>query len=143
MRLWTLHPKYLDARGLVALWREALLAQKVLQNKTRGYTHHPQLVRFRAQRDPSQAIAAYLRTVCEEADSRGYSFDARKIAPTRSRKRITTTRGQLLYEWDHLQKKLRLRDPARFAEIKQIREPDANSLFDIVDGTIEAWEKLV
>ena len=27
MRLWTLHPKYLDAAGLVALWREALLAQ--------------------------------------------------------------------------------------------------------------------
>jgi len=25
MRLWTLHPKYLDARGLVALWREGLL----------------------------------------------------------------------------------------------------------------------
>lgn len=33
MRLWTLHPKYLDTKGLVALWREALLAQKVLQGK--------------------------------------------------------------------------------------------------------------
>ncbi|HEU5178767.1 MAG TPA: pyrimidine dimer DNA glycosylase/endonuclease V, partial [Burkholderiales bacterium] len=31
MRLWSLHPKYLDARGLVALWREALLAQAVLR----------------------------------------------------------------------------------------------------------------
>ncbi len=34
MRLWTLHPKYLDPRGLVALWREALFAQAVL----RGWT---------------------------------------------------------------------------------------------------------
>jgi len=30
MRLWSLHPRYLDAKGLVALWREGLLAQKVL-----------------------------------------------------------------------------------------------------------------
>jgi hypothetical protein len=29
-RIWSLHPKYLDARGLVALWREGLLAQAVL-----------------------------------------------------------------------------------------------------------------
>ena len=52
MRLWTLHPRYLDARGLVALWREALLAQKVLRGKTRGYRAHPQLQRFREQADP-------------------------------------------------------------------------------------------
>ena len=41
MRLWTLHPQYLDPRGLVALWREALLAQKVLLGRTRGYRAHP------------------------------------------------------------------------------------------------------
>lgn len=142
MRLWTLHPKYLDAKSLVALWRESLLAQKVLQNKTSGYKSHPQLVRFRRQRDPLQAIAAYLHTVCEEADFRGYNFDATKIAASRSKKKITATRGQLLYEWEHLQKKLQLRDPSRLAEIKQIPEPDANPLFDIVDGTVEAWEKM-
>jgi len=143
MRLWTLHPKYLDARGLVALWREALLAQKVLQNNTRGYKSHPQLIRFRDQRDPSRSIAAYLRTVCEEADARGYDFDARKIASPCSIQRITSTRGQLLYEWKHLQNKLQLRDPIRLVEIKQIREPDANSVFDIVNGAVETWEKLV
>jgi hypothetical protein len=33
MRLWSLHPEYLDANGLVALWREALLAQAFLQGK--------------------------------------------------------------------------------------------------------------
>lgn len=27
MRLWSLHPKHLDPQGLVALWREVLLAR--------------------------------------------------------------------------------------------------------------------
>ena len=42
MRLWSLHPGYLDARGLVALWHEGLLTQKVLGGTTRGYliTHN-------------------------------------------------------------------------------------------------------
>ncbi|MEN6399799.1 MAG: pyrimidine dimer DNA glycosylase/endonuclease V, partial [Rectinema sp.] len=29
MRLWTLHPQYLDQKGLTAAWREGLLAKKV------------------------------------------------------------------------------------------------------------------
>lgn len=37
MRIWSLHPSYLDAKGLVALWRETLLAQKVLLGATVGY----------------------------------------------------------------------------------------------------------
>ena len=37
IRIWTLHPKYLDAKGLVAVWREALLAKHVLENKAKGY----------------------------------------------------------------------------------------------------------
>jgi len=47
VRIWSLHPKYLDRQGLTACWREALLAQAVLNGATRGYTRHPQLVRFR------------------------------------------------------------------------------------------------
>ncbi|MGP9584395.1 pyrimidine dimer DNA glycosylase/endonuclease V, partial [Micrococcaceae sp. AOP34-BR2-30] len=30
MRLWSLHPEVLDRQGLIAGWREALLAQAVL-----------------------------------------------------------------------------------------------------------------
>ncbi|MDQ6653520.1 MAG: pyrimidine dimer DNA glycosylase/endonuclease V [Acidobacteriota bacterium] len=141
MRLWTLHPKYLDAKGLVALWREALLAQKVLHNRTRGYKNHTQLVRFRDQRDPSGSIAAYLEILYGEAEARGYRFDAAKIAVTPSSEKITATRGQLLYEWAHLLKKLQLRAPNKLAEIKRIQHPEANPLFDIVDGDVEAWEK--
>lgn len=47
MRIWSLHPKYLDTKGLVALWRETLLAQHVLSGKTKRYKNHPQLARFK------------------------------------------------------------------------------------------------
>lgn len=66
MRLWTVHPKYLDAQGLVAAWRGALLAQKVLAGQTKGYCAHPQLVRFQSHRKPSVVIAAFLFGLVEE-----------------------------------------------------------------------------
>jgi hypothetical protein len=140
MRVWTLHPKYLDARGLVALWREALLAQKVLQGTTRGYRHHPQLTRFRAHRDPPAAIAGYLRVVAEEAKGRGYRFDDSKIPPARTGRRIRATRGQLLYEWQHLRNKLRVRDPSRLRALATVTEPEPHDLFRIVPGEVEPWE---
>src|SRR5262245_23293839 len=99
MRLWSLHPRYLDARGLVALWREALLAQAVLRGRTKGYVHHPQLERFRDRPSPAAAISQYLLAVLDEAERRGYRFDARKIGRARSSGRIPVTRGQLDREW--------------------------------------------
>src|SRR5690348_10808650 len=113
MRLWTLHPSHLDAKGLVALWREGLLARKVLRGLTTGYRHHPQLERFRAHPDPVAAINSYLAEVLAESRRREYRFDARKIAGARTGIRVGATRGQLEYEWSHLRRKLRVRDPAR------------------------------
>lgn len=75
MRIWSLHPSLLDRRALVACWRETLLAQKVLRGLTRGYTNHPQLIRFRAHPQPLEAVAAYLSGLADEADARGYSFN--------------------------------------------------------------------
>lgn len=75
MRIWSLHPCLLDRRALVACWRETLLAQKVLRGLTRGYTNHPQLIRFRAHPQPLEAVAAYLSGLADEADARGYSFN--------------------------------------------------------------------
>ena len=83
MRLWTLHPRYLDAKGLVALWREALLAQKVLQGKTKGYRYHPQLIRFQRHSRPVAVLAMYLTAILKEAKVRGYHFDGRKISRSR------------------------------------------------------------
>lgn len=142
MRLWTLHPRLLDTKGLVALWREALLAQKVLRGATRGYRHHPQLRRFATQPDPPAAIAAYLAAVHAEAVRRGYRFDARKIGRRRLRGRLTETRGQLLYEWAHLKRKLRQRHPARFRRTLKTGGPAAHPLFRLVPGGVREWEKL-
>ena len=141
MRLWSLHPRYLDARGLVALWREALLAQAVLSGKTRGYRNHPQLHRFRAQASPASAIAAYLRAVHEEAVARGYSFDASRIAPGGEAPAIAVTRGQLDFEWRHLMAKLEARAPERCKAMDATDPVEPHPLFRLVPGGIADWER--
>lgn len=140
MRLWTLHPKYLDARGLVALWREGLLAQAVLRGQTRGYTRHPQLSRFRETAAPVASIAAYLRVVCEEASRRGYSFDAAKVGALSSVEPLAATQGQLDYEWAHLQAKLHQRAPAWLAGLEPVAALEPHPLFQIVPGPVAQWE---
>jgi hypothetical protein len=141
MRLWTLHPAYLDARGLVALWRESLLAQKVLRGATKGYRHHPQLRRFSQLDDPPAALAAYLAVIHSEAERRGYRFDASKIGRTRFRGKIAETRGQLLYEWLHLKRKLKRRDSQRHRDLLTVKTPAPHPLFRITAGKVRAWEK--
>ena len=141
MRIWSLHPKYLDARGLVALWREALLAQAVLRGRTKGYRHHPQLVRFRARSSPVACVGEYLRAVHEEAAARGYRFAAERITPARTRGRLTVTRAQLAFEWQHLLRKLRVRDPERFAELRKVKSPRAHPLFRVMGGSVAHWER--
>ncbi len=141
MRLWTLHPRYLDAKGLVALWREALLAQKVLRGQTRGYKRHPQLFRFSQTANPPAALAAYLEFVHEESVDRGYKFDASKIGRKKLRGKIRETRGQLLYEWRHLKRKLKQRDPKRLGEFAAVKIPRPHPLFRIVPGKMQKWEK--
>jgi Pyrimidine dimer DNA glycosylase len=143
MRLWTVHPRYLDAKGLVAAWREALLAQKILAGGTKGYRHHPQLTRFRSQREPVQAIASFLLGLADEATKRGYRFDVTKISTPKLRGRLPETDGQLLYEWDHLQNKLRVRAPALWRQFGGVIQPDSHPLFRIVPGQIRDWEKRI
>lgn len=147
MRLWTLHPRHLDPRGLVALWREALLAQAVLLGRTRGYSRHPQLHRFRAAVDPVATIAEYLRSVADEASARGYAFDRTRISPPADPPsplpiRLTETRGQLLYEWGHLGRKLRHRAPAWYDARVAGRRPTPHPLFRIVEGGVSEWERI-
>ena len=142
MRLWTLHPQYLDAQGLVALWREALLAQKVLLGQTHGYRNHPQLARFRELHDPGAGIASYLAGVHAEALRRNYRFDAGKIVAPRWPGQIEATTGQLAYEWTHLCRKLAVRDSARLAEFSNVKMPEIHPLFRIVEGGVASWEKI-
>jgi len=140
MRLWSVHPRYLDTRGLVALWREALLAQAVLRGETRGYTHHPQLARFRDSSLPEASIAFYLEAVYAESVRRGWRFDGAKIGTARQAETIPVTRGQVQYEWAHLGRKLKLRDQAWHKRIHGLVRPRAHPLFRIVPGPVEDWE---
>ena len=140
MRIWTLHPKYLDSKGLVALWRETLLAQKVLLGETKGYRNHPQLVRFRATRNPVGAVASYLREVVAEAQRRGYNFDATKIANRRYQGRITVTSGQVAYEREHLARKLTQRAPELLPQLDAAERLELHPLFQQVAGEVEPWE---
>jgi hypothetical protein len=142
MRLWSLHPQYLDRMGLLACWREALLAQKVLKGGTYGYRHHPQLIRFLSQPDSLAAIGSYLIELAEDAERRGYHFDRSRINPGRQVEKISITRGQLSYEWAHLKEKIKRRDPQRYHQLAVIELPDPHPSFEIVEGDIEAWEKV-
>ena len=143
MRIWTLHPRYLDTKGLLAAWREGLLAQKVLRGETRGYTRHPQLRRFQTQKFPVATVSNYLRGIANEADARGYKFDRSKISGRGRNLKLIETRGQLLYEWSHLKRKLRTRSPKLYRVCCKIGIPKPHPIFRIVPGPIRDWEKTI
>lgn len=140
MRLWSIHPKYLDAAGLTACWREGLLARKVLGGGTAGYRNHPQLVRFREADDPVRAADCYLRAVLDEARRRGYRFDASKIPPGDCDVSLSVASGQLAYEFEHLKKKLALRSPADYARLAGVSRIEPHPLFRVTAGGVAAWE---
>lgn len=140
MRLWSLHPRYLDPKGLMALWREGLLAQAVIAGRTRGYRHHPQLTRFRQAPDPGGAIAAYLRAVQAEAAARGYRFDADRIDRAAGGGSLQVSDGQLRYEAEHLARKLLARAPDLHERFAALDLPDPHPLFRVVHGDVADWE---
>jgi hypothetical protein len=141
MRLWTLHPRYLDPQGLVAAWREGLLAQKVLAGETRGYTRHPQLTRFQSHQHRLEVIATYLAALAKEAERREYGFDRTKILLAEFSGQLEETRGQLLFEWAHLRAKLQRRAPILYRQFRTVTCPDPHPLFRIVPGKVRHWEK--
>ena len=140
MRIWSIHPKYLDTKGIVALWRETLLAKNVLEGNTKGYKNHPQLIRFKATDNPVEAINQYLAEIWEEATRRGYNFDRNKIDFDFKKIKIEVTIGQMDYEFYHLLKKLELRDRARFDQYKNLNSVDSAQIFKEIEGEIEKWE---
>jgi hypothetical protein len=141
MRLWSIHPQYLDAQGLVALWREALLARAVLRGQTRGYRSHPQLDRFRAHAFPRSAISAYLAAIHSEATARGYLFDKHKIGPLRMVHSISVTTEQISYEWEHLLRKMSVRSRMLHRRWRTVPIPKCHPLFSVVPGPTEPWER--
>jgi hypothetical protein len=140
MRIWSLHPKYLDRIGLIALWRETLLAKNVLEGKTKGYKNHPQLERFKKAENPLDCVNQYLATVYEEAGKREYKFDRAKIRWNFKPTKLTVTNGQLNYERTHLLGKLKMRDTVKYNELIGETEFEPHPLFKVVEGNVEEWE---
>lgn len=144
MRLWSIHPKYLDRQGLLALWREALLAKAVLEGKTRGYVNHPQLKRFKESKEPLKAINTYLSFVLAEGVKRKFKFNPERIDQylVDANLKIPVTMGQLCYEYNLLINKLLKRDPARTKALLKNKTIEPHPLFIVVPGEVEKWEKL-
>jgi hypothetical protein len=140
MRIWSLHPKYLNTKGLVAFWRETLLAKNVLEEKTKGYKNHPQLIRFKNSDNPLRSINQYLTAVYQESLTRGYQFSKAKFNVYHEPANLTVTRRQLEYESQHLLKKLKTRDIERYLRLIKETNIESHPLFKIIDGEIEEWE---
>lgn len=148
MRLWSLNPALLDIKGLIAVWREGLLAKHVLLGNTRGYTHHPQLIRFKNVANPLLAINSYLFFIYKEAEKRGYAFDSTKIDSKNILVQyIAVTEGQVYFEFEHLCSKLAVRDPEHYQSLCKQKQIDTitaqlvHPLFYSVPGSVEVWEK--
>lgn len=147
MRLWSLHPCYLDRVGLVALWRETLLAQAVLHNETKGYRNHPQLKRFRVHEQTEGVLCAYLNAILQEANNRNYKFNAAKIRSygTKHLELMSVTTGQLEYEWNHLNRKLQARNYDWFLRNQDLNLESGiqpNPIFRVIEGSTELWENV-
>ena len=140
MRIWSIHPKYLDTKGLVALWRETLLARHVLEGRTKGYVNHPQLNRFKTCSGPLQAINQYLHEVYNEAQKRQYNFDNSKFEKLPPPLTLTVTEEQVKYDFEHLLKKLKQRDIDKYNALSGIRNIDTHPIFTTIPGAIEPWE---
>lgn len=141
MRLWSIHPRFLDAQGLVALWREALLAKAVLRGETKGYLNHPQLERFRACSTPLFAINTFLSGIFEESVVRGYSFNHDKVGAVRAKLVLPVTSGQIEFEWSHLLRKLATRSPEVLGRVRGVSTIECHPLFRVCHGPIESWER--
>ena len=142
MRLWSLHPQYLDTKGLLAAWREALLARKVLEGNTHGYKNHSQLIRFKASQDPLSAINIFLQAIYDESCKRGFCFDKTKLQHSKPIF-IPVTSGQIAFEGVHLKNKLFRRSPKDLDTLKEIKNLDLNPLFFLTEGEVENWEKVL
>jgi hypothetical protein len=143
MRIRSLHPSYLDSKWLVALRRETLLAKHVLEWKTKGYTMHPQLERFKDQNNPLSAINYYLTIIQQEASQRNYNFDITKIGKYSDDITIPVTKWQIYYEFKWYCQKIQTRDPQRYEKIKDTTTILTHPLFVIIDGDIASWEKII
>lgn len=149
MRLWSLHPSFLDRQGLLGQWREAIQAKNALLNPDHpsNIWHARQLQRFKESPAPMRNIAIFLHVVADEMILRGYHPNVSLIPyyPEKIPHYISVTSGQVDYEIKFLQAKLEKRNPTflpRLWNIRLLMFNQLNPVFKEVGGDIEPWEKL-
>ena len=150
MRIWSIHPKYLDGKRLVAQWREALLCRAVLEGQTKGYVNHPQFLRIKKHSQPHYLINVFLYEIWKEGKRRGYDFDKSKLMENLIGKYggplelMDVNDGQLEYEFKHLQNKL-VEFHEKYMENVQAFNDEGispNPCFSIVFGDVMEFEKV-
>ncbi len=141
MRLWSIHPRYLDPPGLGGLWREALLAQRVVEGHTAAYRNHPQARRVLGQVDPWGAIHDYLIGVWEEGQRRGYRYDRSRISEHSGGHPMEVPRGQIEYELALLCFKLAVRNRGALSALPDLERALPHPSITIVEGGIAPWER--
>ncbi len=145
MRLWSLHPSYLDIQELFSTWKEGLLAFSVINNPETQLHNHPQLIRFKISGDPIGTLGFYLNEIFLEAKNRGFNFEGSKIESINTSISISVTLGQLDYEAMNLLNTLQERDKTKFSDLNSIfkqKDVKTHPLFYIISGPVEKWEKI-
>jgi hypothetical protein len=148
MRIWSISPEYMDTKRLGAQWCEALLCRNVIKGLTKGYKHHPQALRLMKHPTPLAFVNSFLYTIWKESQNRGFKYDKNRLEEFPSFVGpMPVTKGQLYYEFHHLQNKL-----TDSGELERYHRNERNSmgfygikpndLFIVVPGDIEDFEKI-
>lgn len=154
MRLWTIHPKYLDGKRLTSQWKEGIQMMHIWKEigenpepaKRLGYVSHPQVRRLSNLLVADSGLISlllhqHLTAVHEESVQRSYSFNKKLIddlAPDcKNAPKVYVTMGQVAYEFalmatknNEWSQKVAI-DPYMLC----------NPIFQVVSGSIESWEK--
>ena len=139
-RIWSLHPKYLDGIEIFFLWRNCIMAKKILDGTEKVNRKFPHLARFESSSNPIGAINIYLSEVYKIASTHGKNFKLDKFDDSFKDISLNVTKGQMEYEVELFKKKLRNRSSDTNALIFKIKIIEPNPLFKVVEGNKEAWD---
>lgn len=131
MSLWSVHPRYLDNKGLISAWNRGLQLQKQLSTEPARNTGNSQLIMFSRQEKPLHAIGSYLSFIASEGCRRGYKFTHEKILyPNFDEELLPIDSEQLRSENQMLQNRLKTRDKNRYQQLSSQSWPETHPLFN-------------
>ena len=134
MNLWSFHPKYLDEKGLRAVWQDALFAQNVLSGRIKDHRkYYPQLMKFNNYFEPLAAIGAYLGFIYDDGVERGIIFQEHKIMHRSKRENIfQVDRERLEDEFEQYKRKMQTVSMLQTAKLRQVSKVEPHPIFEVV-----------